>query len=98
MKLQFLLMLLLLSMIDDLQGGSSGLVPLPVECKAKGGGSKGPVDTGNKKKKDQMNRIQKKEINGSLKEILTRLLLIQGFPLLLLLVLCMKNLCSGSEN
>ena len=41
-------MLMVLSMIDDLQGGSSGLTPMPAECKAKGGGAKGPVE---KKKK-----------------------------------------------
>ena len=49
MKLQIFLMLMVLSMIDDLQGGSSGLVPVPAECKAKGGGAKGPVTKVKKK-------------------------------------------------
>ena len=49
MKLQIFLMLMVLSIIDDLQGGSSGLVPFPAECKAKGGGAKGPVTKVKKK-------------------------------------------------
>ena len=98
MKLQqIFLMLLVLSMIDDLQGGNTGLVPITAECKAKGGGAKGPV-TKKKNKGPVLKRIQNKHINGSLKDILTRLLMIQGFPLLILLTLCFKSFCGGSER
>ena len=75
MKLQIFLMLMVLSMMDDLQGGSSGFAPLPVECKAKGGGAKGPV-VKDKKTGPILKRVQIKHISGSLTEILTRLVMI----------------------
>ena len=90
-------MLMVLSMMDDLQGGNSGFVPLPAECKAKGGGAKGPVTT-KKKKGPIMQRVQIKKIDGTLKDILTRLLLIQGFPMLVLLTLLFKSCCGGSAK
>ena len=95
MKLQIFLMLMVLSMMDDLQGGSSGFVPLPAECKAKGGGAKGPV-VKVKKAGPVMKRVRLMKIEGSTKEILTRLLMIQGFPLLVFCILCFKTWCGGS--